>query len=362
VGKLDNMNSIANLNLRDNYLRAARFSYPRFIPTLISIFRPVWSLYRERLKNIVVKHPIFFCGGSIEEYEHQYETSLIDRYKVDAFGCVWRTRIDGYIGEVIKHPLGSWGDLEDFKLPDPHIGVPTESGEPKTVVPWDEIFSNMERARERGLPVVAWLPHGFLFLRLLYLRGFRNLAIDMYKRIDKLYKLIDMLADYYIELVRIYRTGFSGIDVFYFGDDLGAEDRPLISPAQFKEFLYPAYIKLFNEVKAGGSLVRLHSDGRIVELWNLILGTGVDILNIQDRPNRIENIVKLKNRVCIDLDIDRRLLAFGSPSEVEDYLRNVINVFRDPRGGFMIEREFHPPSKIETIECAIEMLQKIVRL
>ncbi len=353
----------SSINFRDEYLKAAKFSYPKFMPTTISIFYPVWNIYRDSLKNIVVKYPLFFNWINIpEHYSGVSGIPFTDMYRVDVFGCIWRTRIEGYIGEVVKHPLSEFSKLLEFRLPDPSVGVPTESGLPKPIVPWDEVFSGMEKAREKGLPVVAWLPHGFLFLRLIYLMGFSNLFIAMYKRDERLYRLIEMLTDYYIELIEIYRRGFSYIDVFSFGDDLGGEDRPLINPRLFAEYIGSAYRKIFSKAKSSGALIRLHTDGRVVELWNQLLDVGVDILNIQDKPNTIENIARLRGRVCIDLDINRRLLAFGSPEEVGRYIKNVVEVFRDPKGGFMLYLEFHPPAKLESIEEVAKVLQESIWL
>ena len=276
-----------------------------------------------------------------------------------------------YIGEVVKNPLDDWSKLKDFKLPDPESGVPTESGEVlyltkpgeiKAIVSWNEIFHSMEKAKEKGDVISAWLPHGFLFLRLAYLRGWRNLYLDMYRKKEELYKLIDMLTEYYLEIIKIYKRNFPLIDVFYFGDDLGGDDRPLIKPSHFKEYIYPAYRKIFSEAKSSGSLIYFHTDGHVVELWDMLIEAGVDILNIQDKPNKLENIEKLKGKIAINLDINRTLLARGKPSEVKSYIIEVIKQFKNPKGGFMIYAEIHPPANIETIEELAKTLMENIWL
>ena len=361
------MAKLAMVSRRDAYLRIARFGFPKTILATIAPFYPVWNTYREKLENIAKRYPELFPYYNSEEVVYIDSPSIpyTNIVKVDAFGCVWRSKVIGYIGEVIKYPLDDWGKFKDFRLPDPEAGVPTESGEInyltkpgeiKAIVPWDSIFNSMERARERGEVVSAWIPHGFLFLRLIYLRGWANIFMDMYRRREELYKLIEMLTDYYLEIIKIYKKNFSSIDVFTFGDDLGGSDRPLIRVEHFKEFIYPVYRKIFREAKSSGALVYLHTDGCTVELWDLLIDAGVDILNIQDKPNGLENILKLRGRIAINLDVDRQLLAHGKPSEVREYVTKVLELFKDPRGGFMVYCEVHPPANLETIEVLARTL------
>jgi len=353
---------------RNTYLRITRFGSPKTILATIAPFYSVWNMYRGELEDIAKRYPDLFPYYNPEDivYIDPPGIPYTNKIKVDAFGCMWRTRVEGYIGEVIKHPLDDWIKFRDFNLPDPEAGIPTESGEInyltkpgkiKAIVPWDEIFNSMESAREKGNVVSAWLPHGFLFLRLIYLRGWSNIFIDMYRRREELYQLIEMLTDYYLEIIKIYKKNFSSIDVFTFGDDLGGSDRPLIRVNHFKEYIYPAYKKIFLEAKNSNALVYLHTDGCTVELWDLLIDAGVDILNIQDKPNGLENILKkLRGRIAINLDIDRQLLAHGKPDEVREYVTKVLRLFKDPRGGFMVYCEIHPPASLETIEVLARTL------
>lgn len=352
---------LLEISYRENYLRSARFSYPKYIPATIAPFYAVWNTYRWRLEGIVQKYPILFPYYDPRDivYSELQGIPYTNVIKIDAFNRIWRTRIKGYIGEVIRSPLDDWSRLKDFRLPDSEAGVPTESGEInfltkpaeiKAIVPWNDIFYSMERAKESGRVITAWLPHGFLFLRLAYLRGWKNLFLDMYRGREELYKLVDMLVDYYLTIIKMYRKGPTPIDVFYFGDDLGGSNRLLIKPTHFREYIYPAYRKIFSEAKTDNTLVYLHTDGHTVELWSMLLEAGVDILNPQDKPNALENMVKLKGRVAINLDLDRELLAYGKPCEVRTYISKIMELFKDPKGGFMIYAEIHPPSSIETIE------------
>ncbi|MEM2794967.1 MAG: uroporphyrinogen decarboxylase family protein, partial [Thermofilaceae archaeon] len=221
---------------------------------------------------------------------------------------------------------------------------------------------SMDQAREVGGPVVAGMPHGFFFQRLYYLRGFTNLLKDFVRKPPQIYELINTLAEYNLELVdRLLK--YPGVDVVSFGDDLGTQTRMPISPSMFREFIFPTYRLIFSRVRSRNVRVKLHTDGHVVEVFDQLLETGVNILNIQDRVNGLENVVRLRNKVCVELDIDRqRLIPLGTPIDIEMYVRKVIDLLGSEKGGLMLYAEVHPPTPLENIVALAEALMKYTRL
>ena len=353
---------MAHLSYRENFLRAIRFRYPEYIPTTISVFWPLWNTYRKKLEEIAERYKMFFLGfnrGRIK-YEGKPGIIYVDEYRYDAFKCLWHFNIKGYQGQVVKHPLSDWKNFRDFQLPDPDKGVPTESN---GIVSWNNIFEEMERARDEGNLVVAGMPHGFFFQRLYYLRGFKNLMIDFIYKPPEIYELIEKLTEYNFELVKRFLK-FNGIDFFSFGDDLGLQDRMPISPKTFKEFIYPSYRKIFGEIRSRGLDVRLHSDGHIIEVVDQIVESGVNILNLQDAVNGLENIRKLiEQRIAIQLDIDRqKLIPCGGPEEIERYIKHVVDMLAFKEGGLLFYAEIHPPTPLENIRALAKAFEKYVWL
>jgi len=110
--------------------------------------------------------------------------------------------------------------------------------------------------------------------------------------------------------------------------------------------------------------VRLHTDGRVMEVADQLLEAGVNILNIQDRVNGLENIERLlKGRVCIDLDIDRQhLIPYGTPAQIREYVREVVRRLGSERGGLMLYAEVHPPTPLENIEALAQALSESIWL
>ncbi len=348
------------LSWRENYLRAADFAYPEYVPCVISVFWPVWNTHRERLEELAERYPLLFPGfrrGSIR-YEGEPGVVYTDETRVDPFGCVWHFTIKGYQGQVVKHPLEDWSRWREYRLPDPEAGLPVEGG--ASLIPWETLYEQMDRARESGSLVVAPMPHGFFFQRLYYLRGFRNLLRDFVLRPPQIYELVEALTEYNMQLLRRLLK-FGRVDVVSFGDDLGTQTGMPISPATFREFIFPAYAKFFSYAHSRGARVRLHTDGGIMEVADQLLEAGVDILNLQDRVNGGPEGIRerLWGRVCIDLDIDRQhLIPFGSPGEIRSYIGRVFRVLGSERGGLMLYAEVHPPTPLENIAALAEAMME----
>ncbi len=350
------------LSYRENYLRDASFQYPEYIPCRIGIAWPIWNTYREKVERVVARHPLIFRGfkpGSIK-YGEKPGILRSNETRYDAFGCLWAFPIRGLQGIVVKHPLENWDQFRDFELPDPDAGIPGESG---GMTPWETIYERMEKAKEEGELVVAGMPHGFFFQRLYYLRGFHNLLMDFVRRPPEIYDLVEMLAEYNLELVeRLLR--FKGIDVFSFGDDLGCQDRMPVSPAVFREFIFPAYKKIFGRIRSAGIHIRLHSDGHVVEVLDQIIESGVTIVNVQDRVNGLDNIARMcRGRVCVDLDIDRqKLMPYGTPEQIRRHVKTAVEKIATKKGGLMFIADLYPPTPPENIEALCQAFEEYMWL
>jgi hypothetical protein len=61
--------------------------------------------------------------------------------------------------------------------------------------------------------------------------------------------------------------------------------------------------------------------------------------------------------VCVALDLDRQLFPFCTPQEIDDHVREAVQVLGDPAGGLMLVAECAddvPLENIEAICCALE--------
>ncbi|MGC8871201.1 MAG: uroporphyrinogen decarboxylase family protein [Brevinematia bacterium] len=345
---------------RANYIRAIKFNQPLYIPAIVSILPSTWSKYRENLENLILKHELIFPGfrKGIINYD-DFGVYRAGNILVDEWGCVWKFSTDGLQGIVVKHPLEDWKNFEHFKPPDIKLGLPREGDYP---IPWDIYEHLMSRVKALGGLTVGLMPHGVLFLRLAYLRGYMNVLKDIVQESENLLKLIDMITDYNLSLIR--KLTKLKVDVISFGDDLGNQDRLPFRPEKFRRILLPAYKKMFNEVKKAGINIRFHSDGHVIEIVEDFINIGANVVNIQDKVNGIDKIKeKLKGKVAIELDIDRQfLLPFGSSEDIDSYIRSSILTLGLKRGGLLFSAEVSHDVPLQNISALLDSLEKNAQL
>jgi len=312
------------------------------------------------MEDLVLRHPRIF--GEHERRSRDFDDLGVRRAGnkiTDEWGCVWAFLVDGLQGQVVKHPLEDWENLKSYRPPDPLLldNVPQE-GFPPSPGDFKEALRRIRKDRSEGRLVIGGCPHGFMFQRLYYLRGFSNLMKDFVTEPPELQILIDMVIDYNLKLIRRWLD--CGIDLLNCGDDLGMQDRLTIRPEVFRKYLTPAYERMFAPVREEGIHIRFHSDGHIMEIAEDLIEAGVTILNLQDLVNGVEKIKRrLKGKVCVDLDIDRqRIIPFGRPKDVKKHVHRVISELKSPEGGLMITVGIYPPTPLENIEALCQALEE----
>jgi len=340
---------------RENYLRNATFSGPEWIPCRVNISGASWRQLREDLEDVLLRHPILF--PNFRKGQREFDAAQ-GRHKagnyVDAWGCQWENAIDGIVGVVCGHPLESWDALEGFEPPDPervdHMG---------NAVDWDARLANLARAKANGQLATGSVGHGFLFMRLTYLRGFENFLIDLATDDPRLPGLIRTVNRFNLCVVNRYLS--AGVDVMAFGEDLGTQTSSILSPRQFAKWMAPAYRELMEPCKRAGTLVSLHSDGHIMDIANQLIDCGVDILNPQDLCNGLDNIEReLKGRVCIRLDVDRqKIVPFGTPTEIRALIEEEVRRLGSPAGGLELICGIYPPTPAENVDAVLSAMEDL---
>ena len=349
------------MNAKENFLRAAEMTGPEWIPCSVRISPPLWHTYRERVEEIVLRHSSIFgkCRRGTVDFD-DFGICQKGNTIVDGWGCTWRFLVDGLQGQVVEHPLSDLAVLESYEPPDPiALNIHPAEGGPPSANSFDHARRSVEEAKEMGQLAAAFCPHGFMFQRLYYLRGFENLMRDFVTEPPELNRLISTVLEYNMKLIRRWLD--IGIDVLFIADDLGTQHGPPISPRTFRKHLIPAYTKMCSTARAKNVPVRLHSDGQIIEIAEDLVKAGVTILNVQDLVNGIGNIEKrLKGKVCLDLDIDRQKIGpFGKPQDVRKHVKNVVSRLNSPDGGLMINVGIYPPTPLENIQALCETLGDI---
>jgi uroporphyrinogen decarboxylase len=132
------------------------------------------------------------------------------------------------------------------------------------------------------------------------------------------------------------------VDIIKIGDDLGTQDRLLMSPRMYRAVLKPIHADFIAFIKERTrAKVFFHTDGDVFDLVEDFIEIGVDILNpVQTAAGKMADLAGLKKRYgdrlsfCGAVDT-QRILPFGAPEQVRQEVRRVIEVLGSG-GGYLL--------------------------
>lgn len=361
---------------RENYLEVVEFRGPRWMPCIIYPQPAAWQQYRDDLLAIAQRHPTTIITkeqrdglkprtggvelGSIDyddtgaEYRKVYGSYRAGDEYTDNWGCVWRNISAGIHGQAVGHPLAQGKALDNYQPPDPLTQTaygPRDS--------WEHAAKVIRQAKQlHEVAIAPAYPDDSLFERLQYLRGFEDLMVDLLSSPPQLSRLIDMVVDYNVTLASKWTE--IGADVVLFGDDLGTQTAAMMSPQTFRKWLKPAYTQMFQTCRRGGAHVHFHCDGKILELTDDLIDTGLSIINAMSTSNTIDGLREtMKGRVCLDLGMDRQqIFPKGSPAEVREHVKEAVMKLGAPAGGLMMRAEVNADIPLENVEAMANAMEE----
>ena len=174
-----------------------------------------------------------------------------------------------------------------------------------------------------------------------FLRGLDQLLMDLVMAPPLAELLLDKFTDFYVDYFdRMFDAAAGRIDILRIADDLGMQDRLLISPALFDQYFAPRLEHLVDMAHSHGVKVMFHSCGAIVPLIDSLIDLGVDVLDpIQVTadgmaPAGIKS--RFGARICLHGAIDTQyLLPQGSAADVRRTAREMMTVL-GAAGGYII--------------------------
>jgi hypothetical protein len=259
-------------------------------------------------------------------------------YWIDPWGSTWLNIQRGMIGEV-KHPaLTDWADLAHWQPPYHLQGQGFEDV--------NRACAASDRFIHLGLPRP--------FERLQFVRGTENAYLDLAWGVPEVFKLIEMLHDYYLRhLEYVVKTD---VDAIFFMDDWGAENALLISPAMWVEYFKPLYRDYVEMAHAHDKFALMHSDGHILSIYPHLVEIGVDALNSQLFCMPIEELgARFKGQITFWGELDRQhILPFGTPEDVHAAVQRVRAALWDDRGGVIGQAELNKGYPLENIRAFFE--------
>jgi uroporphyrinogen decarboxylase len=199
-----------------------------------------------------------------------------------------------------------------------------------------------------------------------FLRRIDNFLMDLVADQANVERLLDALLElHYQTLDKTLEAVGDLIDIIRFGDDLGMDSGPLMSPDTYRAIFKPRHAALNAYVHERSNVkTLLHSCGSIHALLPDLIEAGVDIINPVQISARDMEPERLKRDFGADITFwgggadTRKVLPKGTPDEVKDHVRRNIEAFA-PGGGFVFVPAHNmlpdvPPQNIEAMFEAID--------
>jgi len=235
------------------------------------------------------------------------------------------------------HPLAEATTVEELEAydnwPDMH--------DPYRVAHVAEEAGKLAAENQYAIMATPWLL--FPFERAFSMQGMDTFLLNMAMRPDFAEALLQKNLQYCKELMGHFLQAIGeNIDIIKIGDDLGTQDRLMISPKMYRKILKPIHAELISFIKERTKAkVFFHTDGDVFNLIEDFIEIGVDILNpIQTSAGKMSDLEGLKERygerlvLCGAIDT-QNILPNGTPEEVRQEVRRVINILGQG-GGYMV--------------------------
>jgi uroporphyrinogen-III decarboxylase len=184
------------------------------------------------------------------------------------------------------------------------------------------------------------------------LRGTRGIMTDIYRQPDKLLEAMDVIADLLIKSAVTHINEVRGL-MSFFPLHKGADG--WMSQKQFDKFYWPSLRKVINALIDEGVMVSLFAEGsyntRLESVNEFPRGT-VHWTFDQTDMARAKQV--LGDTCCIQGNVPSSLLFTGTPDEVKEYSRHLIEICGKGGGYILSSGAGATEAKLENIRAMVE--------
>ena len=237
------------------------------------------------------------------------------------------------------------------------------AGEPDFWQQLRERAISLRASSDRALVIVAGCN---LFEWGTFLRRIDNFLMDLILNPTDVERLLDALMEQHlVTLEKVCQAIGDVADVLRFGDDLGMDTGPFMSPEVYQKLFKPRHTMLCDYVKKHSQMhTFLHCCGSIYKLLPDLIEAGYDIINPVQINTRDMEPERLKKEFGRDITFwgggcdTRHVLNQKQPSEVKDHVKRLLDIFA-PGGGFVFNTVHNilpdvPPENIVAMFEAID--------
>jgi uroporphyrinogen decarboxylase len=267
---------------------------------------------------------------------------------MDEWGIISETLDEKVFGLPKVHPLADLTHLDQYPFPDF-----TQSQRYHTM--GQRIAMNPDKY------ILGMFPH-FLFQHMISLIGFEQFMIAIMEDREKINLLVERLTLSCLSVVEyMAERGVNGMIAI---EDLGLQDRLMISPRLWREVYKSSYKRIIQSAHARGMHIFLHSCGYTLDVIEDLITIGLDVIQIDQQDNMgIDELARrYAGRICFfcPVDIQTTLSVPENYKTIEHKTRRLMEAFGSQNGGF-IAKTYPQPEAIHIPEENTACMCKTVR-
>jgi uroporphyrinogen-III decarboxylase len=188
------------------------------------------------------------------------------------------------------------------------------------------------------------------------LRGTQGIMLDIYRRPDKLIEAMEALTPLMIKM-GVSAARMTGKHVIFIPLHKGADG--FISDAQFRKFYWPTLKKVILGLIEEGCIPLPAAEGgyssRLEVVQDLPRGKTLWLIDLTDMARVKET---LGQNACLMGNVPSAMLNVGSPQEVRDYARELIDTAGKGGGFIMANGSFFDHAKPENVKAMIDVTKE----
>ena len=162
-----------------------------------------------------------------------------------------------------------------------------------------------------------------------YIRGMEPLMMDMMSDEPGAEILLDRITEMSIQRAKLYVE--AGVDILYFGDDVGMQHSLMMSEELYVKWLKPRLKRVIDAARAinPNVIIFYHTCGYVTPLIHHLIEAGIDVLNpIQPECMDFKDIfAEFQGKVAFHGTIGTQsVMPFGTPQEVKAEVKRNLDI------------------------------------
>ncbi len=285
-----------------------------------------------------------FCEPEVIEETDEWITQRDGNWAVLRW---WKHKMGTpeHVSFGINHP-DKWNEVK-------HLLEPTRER-----IRWDEFKPLYKRARERQRFVLYATVEPIEQIK--DVLGHEMMLRSMIKRPAWLHEIFTHYTDVSIKLFEMWEAEGMPCDGAFVYGDMAYNTGPFMSPAHYREFLYPYHKRLMDEFHKRGMPVLFHSDGDIRIVLEDLMAAGVNFINpLEAKANMdIRELAPIyKERLGYCGNIDARLLATNDLDAIRAEIRSKFAAAM-PYNSIIYHSDHSVPPEV-TLETYLAVLEEV---